>query len=132
MMPFMDRGRWVKHRRCKRCDVARQAHYLTFSCWRGLALLNADRTRKWLAGCIAAARQVLPFELWAWVFMPEHVHMLVPIASGRPVADTTGTSGRPSTCMREFATFTRIPFAWQEGADEPLRIDRASLPPLER
>jgi len=22
--------------------------------------------------------------------------------------------------------------AWQEGADEPLRIDRASLPPLER
>jgi hypothetical protein len=27
----------------------------------------------WLGDGIQAARQVFPFDLWAWVFMPQHV-----------------------------------------------------------
>jgi putative transposase len=53
------------------------AHELTFSCYQRLPLLSRDRTRLWLAQAIDAARHRLQFDLWAYVFMPEHVHLLV-------------------------------------------------------
>ncbi|QDT38344.1 REP-associated tyrosine transposase [Stratiformator vulcanicus] len=53
------------------------AHELTFSCFRRLPLLSRDRTRLWLAESIDAARNRLKFHLWAYVFMPEHVHLIV-------------------------------------------------------
>ena len=54
-----------------------QAHVLTFSCYRGYRFLEADRTCQWLAEAIDAARRELDFALWAYVFMPEHAHMIV-------------------------------------------------------
>jgi REP-associated tyrosine transposase len=62
-----------------------QAHELTFSCFRGYAFLQADRTCQWLANAIDAARRELEFAVWAYVFMPEHVHVL--ILPRRPVYD---------------------------------------------
>lgn len=53
------------------------AHELTFSCFRGFAFLKAERTCQWLADAIDAARKELDFALWAYVFMPEHVHLLI-------------------------------------------------------
>ena len=53
------------------------AHELTFCCYRGFTFLNAERTCKWLAEAIEAARVDLDFDLWAYVFMPEHVHLIV-------------------------------------------------------
>jgi putative transposase len=64
-------------KRCKRYDEAGHAHYLTFSCFRNQAFLNGQRTRRWLIDAIVAARKKHPFDLWAWVIMPEHVHLLV-------------------------------------------------------
>jgi putative transposase len=32
---------------------------------------------RWLANAINDAREKLDFELWAYVFMPEHVHLIV-------------------------------------------------------
>ena len=52
------------------------AHELTFSCYRRLPLLSPDRTRLWLIEALAAARQRHKLELWAYVIMPEHVHIL--------------------------------------------------------
>jgi putative transposase len=53
------------------------AHFLTFSCFGRMALLSKDRARLWLAEAIDAARAKHEFDLWAWVFMPEHVHLLI-------------------------------------------------------
>ena len=54
-----------------------EARELTFSCYRGLPMLASDRTRRWLIEAIAQARSKFRFELWAYVIMPEHVHILL-------------------------------------------------------
>src|SRR6476660_8473230 len=53
------------------------AHELTFSCYQRFAFLRADRTCEWLKEAIDNARVKLDFALWAYVFMPEHVHLIV-------------------------------------------------------
>ena len=64
-------------KQCKRLNLVGHAHELTFSCYQRLPLLSRDRTRLWLAEAIRAARAKCQFDLWAYVFMPEHVHLLV-------------------------------------------------------
>jgi putative transposase len=64
------------------------AHVLTFSCYHGYKFLAAERTCQWLANAIDAARHRFNFALWAYVFMPEHVHILVwPRQPGYDIAD---------------------------------------------
>jgi putative transposase len=53
------------------------AHELTFSCYHGYEFLHAERTCEWLRDSLNAARTELDFDLWAFVFMPEHVHLIV-------------------------------------------------------
>jgi putative transposase len=53
------------------------AHELTFSCFRRYTFLKAERTCQWLADAIDQARAEWEFALWAYVFMPEHVHLMV-------------------------------------------------------
>ena len=53
------------------------AHELTFSCYRRLPLLSKDRSRHWFIEALGRARQRRQFELWAYVIMPEHVHVLL-------------------------------------------------------
>lgn len=55
----------------------RHAHELTFSCYHRFPFLKAQRTCLWLAESIQKARQILDFELWAYVLMPEHVHIII-------------------------------------------------------
>lgn len=61
----------------KRADIPRQARELTFSCYRGFAFLSRDRTRHWFIEALARAREAYRFDLWAYVLMPEHVHLLI-------------------------------------------------------
>src|SRR6266851_9558926 len=53
------------------------AHEFTFSCFRRYAFLKAERTCQWLADALDDARKDLDFFIWAYVFMPEHVHLIV-------------------------------------------------------
>jgi len=53
------------------------AHELTFSCYNGFRFLASDRTCDWLAESLEKARSELQFDLWAYVFMPEHVHVVI-------------------------------------------------------
>jgi len=53
------------------------AHELTFSCFRQWPLLSRDRTRQWLIEALESSRKRWNFELWAYVIMPEHVHILL-------------------------------------------------------
>ena len=63
-------------KRVRSYDIPGHAHALTFSCFRRLPLLSRDRPRRWLVDAMEAARRDLHLQLWAYVIMPEHVHLL--------------------------------------------------------
>jgi putative transposase len=67
----------VRQKRRHTFNEPGHAHELTFSCYSGFPFLNSERTCLWLADSINQARKNLNFALWAFVFMPEHVHMIV-------------------------------------------------------
>lgn len=66
-----------KFKKLRRYDEAGHAHSLTFTCFHGRPFLNRDRTRKWFCEAVAKAREKHRFLIWAYVVMPEHVHLLV-------------------------------------------------------
>jgi putative transposase len=53
------------------------AHQLTFSCFRRFPFLKAERTCQWLAESITEARITHAFSVFAFVFMPDHVHLII-------------------------------------------------------
>ncbi|WP_237564898.1 REP-associated tyrosine transposase [Blastopirellula marina] len=58
-------------------DHTREAHFLTFSCFRRLPLLSRPRTCQYLIDAIEISREKNGFDLWAYVIMPEHVHLII-------------------------------------------------------
>jgi len=52
-------------------------HELTFSCYRQMKLLTNDAWRGYLVRSIDSAGDQFRFNLVAFVFMPDHVHLLV-------------------------------------------------------
>ena len=82
-------------------------HELTFSCYRQMKLLTNDAWRKYLARSIDAAAEELGFQLTAFVFMPEHVHLLV-------------LPTRPETTAEDISSFLiklKVPCSQQIKAD---------------
>jgi len=59
-------------------------HELTFSCYQRLPLLAADQWQQGLARSIDLAGHETRIELAAFVFMPDHVHLLVAPSSSEP------------------------------------------------
>ena len=53
------------------------AHELTFSCYQNRPFLSAERICKYLVDAIVSSRTKHKFDLWAYVFMPNHVHLLI-------------------------------------------------------
>ncbi len=64
-------------KRCIRYNVPGHAHELTFSCYRRRPLLKSERACSLLADAVARARLAHRLRLLAYVFMPEHVHLLL-------------------------------------------------------
>jgi putative transposase len=62
-------------------------HALTFSCYKRQPLLTNDAWRQQLARCVESAGEELEMRLAAFVFMPEHVHLLVVPMSSEPAFD---------------------------------------------
>jgi len=58
-------------------NIPYHAHFLTFSCFQQLSLFSRERTRRWLIEAIVNAKEKYKYALWAYVIMPEHVHLLV-------------------------------------------------------
>ncbi|MBI1338560.1 MAG: hypothetical protein GC164_16575 [Phycisphaera sp.] len=71
-MPSPSHRKLVKH-----IDNPGHAHELTFSCYRRFPLLQNDTYRKLLSDSIDNATTGQGFLLLAYVYMPEHVHLLV-------------------------------------------------------
>jgi putative transposase len=68
----------LPHRKLvKHCDEPGYAHELTFSCYRRQPLLTDDRRCVLLSRAIDRAIEKHGFELIAFVYMPEHVHLIV-------------------------------------------------------
>lgn len=70
-------SRGIYRKLCKRYDEDYQAHCLTFSCFRGQSLLSKDRCIMWFTSALARARTKCGFDLWAYVIMPEHIHLVL-------------------------------------------------------
>lgn len=64
-------------KRCRRWDIPGQAHALTFSCYRQRQFLSEARFCQYLIDALNRARTTHAFDLWAYVFMPEHVHLVI-------------------------------------------------------
>jgi putative transposase len=62
---------------CRRLDVPGHCHFLTFSCLHRKPFLSRERTCQWLADAIVEAKKNHSFRLIAYVFMPEHAHLLI-------------------------------------------------------
>jgi putative transposase len=58
-------------------DEPGHAHELTFSCYQRLPLLSDPKRCVLLSGAISRALPRCGFELAAFVYMPEHVHLVV-------------------------------------------------------
>lgn len=73
-------------------------HELTFSCYRRLPLLTNDAWQAILASSLSAACAEEKFNLVAFVFMPEHVHLLVhPISCNAKIGRLLARTKQPTS-----------------------------------
>src|SRR5437762_2933016 len=63
-------------KRVQHFNVPGHAHLLTFSCYQRMSLLIRDDWRAWFSGGIDRTFQKQEWGLIAFVYMPEHVHLL--------------------------------------------------------
>lgn len=61
----------------RKLNYPSHAHFLTFSCYRRMTLLKHTVWKEWLGESIRRACAQHDVALWAYVFMPEHVHLLL-------------------------------------------------------
>ncbi|MEX0937656.1 MAG: transposase [Pirellulales bacterium] len=80
----------------KHYEAPGDARELTFSCYGRMPLLTNERWQRYLAECIGNATERHGFDLVAFVFMPEHVHLLVvPRRKASTVSVLLGAIKRP-------------------------------------
>lgn len=70
-------GKTTHRKRKKTYNTPGDAHFVTYSCQERLPLLSKDRSRRRVIDAIREARSKQSFALWAYVIMPEHVHLLI-------------------------------------------------------
>ncbi len=64
-------------KKCQRWDIPGHAHELTFSCYHNHKFFLNRSYSQWLVESIGNARDKYNFSLWAYVFMPDHIHLLI-------------------------------------------------------
>ena len=86
-----------RHRKTVRhYDEPGHVHELTFSCYRRLPLLTNDDWRQQLCTAIDRAAVRHGYRLFAFVLMPEHVHLIVhPHPDGSAISDLLRAIKRP-------------------------------------
>lgn len=70
-------GKTIYRKKRHRFDEEQTPRSLNFTCFHNYQFLSKDRTRYWFLEALEEGRQKFPVDLWAWVLMPEHVHLLV-------------------------------------------------------
>ena len=64
-------------KKCQRYNHPGDAHALTFSCFQRQPFLSKERSQNWMIEAIDRARERYRVHVWAYVIMPEHVHLLI-------------------------------------------------------
>ncbi len=134
----MEHRKTVKHYEDERC-----VHELTFSCYQRMPLLTNDDWRRLLAQSITTATELYEYDLLAFVFMPEHVHLLVwPRTNGKRIAKLLKAIKRPySSQIKQLLQSANSPLLekltirqrpgvttfryWQEGPGYDRNLDTA-------
>jgi putative transposase len=79
-------------------NIPGHAHELTFSCFRRLPLLKSRPAKEFLSDSVNAAQIIHNFEVWAYVFMLEHVHLLIyPLSGEYSISDILKSIKQPSS-----------------------------------
>jgi putative transposase len=83
-------------------------HFVTYTCFGRYRLLEKDRSRQWVIEALDTARRKFDFALWAYVVMPEHVHLLLyPRAGDYRMANILAALKRPvSKKAKDYLTET--------------------------
>ncbi|MCP4568870.1 MAG: hypothetical protein GY841_14945 [FCB group bacterium] len=76
--------------RLKHFDNLGTARFITISCFRRLRLLLEDHTKILFLEELAAARNRHKFKLYAYVIMPDHVHLVIYPSSAMSVGPVIG------------------------------------------
>ena len=80
------------HRKTRKTyDTPGDSHFLTFSTFKRLPLLTKERSCQWVVDGISLSRERNPFDLWAWVIMPEHIHLVLYPHGGTKIASILRT-----------------------------------------
>ncbi len=66
-----------QRKKLKRYDIPGHAHELTFSCYHRLRYLNDPICSALFIDELSQAREYFLFRLWAYVLMPNHVHLFI-------------------------------------------------------
>ncbi|MBZ5696619.1 MAG: transposase [Acidobacteriia bacterium] len=77
-------------KRLKRIYGFGHLHFVTFSCYRRLPLLDSARARNTFVQVLGEVREQFGFKLVGYVVMPEHVHLLI----------SEPARGTPSTVLK--------------------------------
>jgi len=67
----------VKRTKYTRFNTPGDAHFLSFRCYRNRKFLNYGLTRRFFISALKNARRRHCFDIWAYVIMPQHVHLLI-------------------------------------------------------
>ena len=100
-----------------RFNTPGDAHFLTFSCFERRQFLKNERSLLWLSESLGRACQVHQYSLWAYVFMPEHVHLLIkPERSEDHVSDFLNSVKKSVTnkAMTYMETSAKPESAWEQ------------------
>ena len=80
----------------KRREIVGGIRFLTFSCQRRLPLFSNPVVAQVFVGAMVRVRERSGLELFAWVVMPEHVHLLV----RPPMAESGADLARPLKSLK--------------------------------
>jgi len=68
---------YSKRSKCTHFNNPGDPHGLTFTCYKKRKFLNYNRTRMYFIDAVNRARIRFNFDVWAYVIMPDHVHLLI-------------------------------------------------------
>ncbi len=123
-----NRDTMIRRKTCKRYNDAWHAHALTFSCFQRRPLLELPAACELFVSSLDAARDRHCFDIWAYVVMPEHVHLLICPRQGEySISAILLGIKRPASFHIRRATSGQLPHFWMPGGgyDRNLRTSKA-------
>ena len=118
----------IHRKTCKRYNDAWHAHALTFSCFQKRPLLELPVAGELFIRSLDAARHQHDFDIWAYVVMPEHVHLLIcPRQEEYSISATLLGIKRPASFHIRETIGGELPHFWMPGGgyDRNLRTPKA-------